>query len=194
MIIGIDIDDTIADTYEVQINYAHKYMIESLNREPVLKEANCTNPFYIKELCDWKNGEDINFLNKYYVKILNEIRPKTLAVEYLKKLHDEGNKLILITARWSPKDCDVEQITRNWIEKNNIPYDKLIVNAENKLIAAKQENIDVFIDDSFKNCQMISENGIKTYLMDSRTNKGLIDSKIERVYSWPHLYMKFSRI
>ena len=26
--------------------------------------------------------------------------------------------------------------------------------------------------------------------MDSRTNKELVDSKIERIYSWPHLYMK----
>lgn len=108
----------------------------------------------------------------------------------MQKLHDEGDKIILITARWKTNDIDVEEETKKWIKKNNIPCDKLVINAENKLVAAKQENIDVFIDDSFKNCQMVSEIGIKTYLMDSRTNRGLVDSKIERVYSWPHLYMK----
>ena len=194
MIIGIDIDDTITDTYEVLVNYAQEYSIDVLKKEPILKEGHCNNHFYTQHLLDWKNGEDINFLNEYYEKIITEVRPRTLAIKYLKKLHDEGKKIILITARWQPENLDVEVETKKWIEKYNIPCDKLIINAENKVIAAKQENIDVFIDDSFKNCQMVSEIGIKTYLMDSRTNKELVDSKIERIYSWPHLYMRLKEI
>lgn len=190
MILGIDIDDTITDTYEVLVSYAQEYSIDVLKNEPILKEGSCNNHFYTQYLYDWKNGEDIAFLNEYYEKVVNEVRPKTLALKYLKRLHDEGNKIVLITARWKPENFDVEKETKKWIEKYNIPCDKLIINAENKLVAAKQENIDVFIDDSLKNCQMVSEVGIKVYLMDSRTNKGLVDSKIERVYSWPHLYMK----
>ena len=123
---------------------------------------------------------------------MKEVKPKTLAVEYLQKLHNEGHKIVLITARWKAKEFDIREITKRWIEEHNIPYDKLIVNAENKLVAAKQENIDVFVDDTFKNCKMISDNCIKTYLMDSRTNRGFEDEKITRVYSWPHLYMKLN--
>ncbi len=190
MILGIDIDDTITDTYEVLVNYAQEYSIDVLKKEPILKEGPCRNHFYTQHLLDWKNGEDIDFLNIYYKKIVTEVKPRTLALKYLKKIHDEGNKIILITARWEPENFNVAEATKKWVEENNIPCDKLIINAENKVIAAKQENIDVFIDDSFKNCQMVSEVGIKTYLMDSRTNKGLLDSKIERIYSWPHLYMK----
>ena len=194
MIIGIDIDDTITDTYEVMVNYAQQYTIDVLNREPILREGNCNTHFYTQYLHGWKDGEDIEFLKEYYEKIINEVKPKTLAVEYLKKLHDEGHKIILITARWETEEANIEKLTQEWVESNNIPYDKLIINAENKLIAAKQENINIFIDDSFKNCKMVSESGIKTYMMDSRTNKGLIDEKIERLYSWPHLYMKLKEI
>ena len=190
MIIGIDIDDTISDTYEVMMNYAQQYTIDELKKEPILKNGNCNTHFYTQYLHDWKNGEDIKFLETYYKKIINEVKPRTLAVEYLKKLHNEGNKIILITARWETEGAEVEKLTKSWIEKYNIPCDKLIINAENKLIAAKQENIDIFIDDSFNNCKLVSDSGIKTYLMDSRTNKELIDQKIERIYSWPHLYMK----
>lgn len=190
MIIGIDIDDTITDTYEVMINYSQQYVIDVLKKEPILKEGNCAEAYYTRYLYDWKNEEDFDFLNIYYEKIMKELKPKTLAVEYLKRLHNEGNKIILITARWKSEKFDVEKCTIEWIKNNNIPYDKLIINAENKLIAAKQEKIDVFIDDTFKNCKMIADNGIKTYLMDTRVNRGLIDNKIERVYSWPHLYMK----
>lgn len=192
MIIGIDIDDTITDTYEVMVNYAQKYTIEVLKREPILEEINCDNHFYTKSLHNWKDEEDLEYLNQYYEKIVNEVRPRTLAVEYLEKLHNEGNKIVLITARWESNKFDVTELTKQWIETNGIPCDKLVINAQNKLIAAKQENVDVFIDDSFSNCQMVSNAGIKTYLMDTRINKGLVDEKIERIFSWPHLYMKLN--
>lgn len=191
MIIGIDIDDTISDTYEVMMNYAQEYTIDVLKREPILNEsADCSNHFYTKYMHNWKDDEDLDFLNLYYEKILKEVRPRTLAIEYLRKLQEEGNKIILITARWESDFFDVRKTTENWIKENNIPCDKLIINAENKLIAAKEENVDVFIDDSFSNCEMVSNGGIKSYLMDSRVNKGLKNEKIERIYSWPHLYMK----
>ena len=49
MIIGIDIDDTISDTYEVMMNYAQEYTINVLKREPILNEsADCSNHFYTK--------------------------------------------------------------------------------------------------------------------------------------------------
>lgn len=190
MIIGIDIDDTITDSYEVIMNYAQKYTIEVLKREPILKEENCNSHFYTKSLHGWNENEDIDFLNQYYENVVKEVRPRTLAIKYLQKIKQEGNKIILITARWESDKFDVTELTKQWVNTNNIPCDKLIVNAQNKLIAAKQEKVDVFIDDSFSNCKMIADAGIKAYLMDSRTNKGFKDKNIERIFSWPHLYMK----
>ncbi len=192
MIIGIDIDDTIAGTYEVMINYSQKYMIDVLKKEPILADITCSEAYYTRQLYGWKNDEDLEFLKNYYEKIMNEVKPKTLAVEYLQKLHNEGNKIVIITARWEAEQFDIKELTKKWLKKNNIPYDKLIVNAENKLIPCKNENVDVFIDDTFKNCKTIADNGIKTYLMDSRMNRGFKDEKITRVYSWPHLYMKLT--
>lgn len=52
----------------------------------------------------------------------------------------------------------------------------------------KNYNIEVFIDDSMKNCNQLSESGIKTYVFDTRINENIeCDSKIKRVYSWLHL-------
>ena len=195
MIIGIDIDDTITDTYEVMMNYAQEYTIEVLKHEPLINETNsCTNHLYVQYLHTWKNGEDLEFLKEYYEKIITEVRPKTLALKYLNKLHEQGHKIVLITARWETDYTDIVGLTKEWLERNNVPYDKLIVNAENKAIAAKQENIDIFIDDSFKNCQMVSDLGIKSYLMDTRTNRELLDNRIKRIYSWPHFYDIFEKM
>lgn len=192
MIIGIDIDDTIADTYEVMFNYAQEFTVNYLKRDAAIKQLNdCKTHMYIKELFDWNNEEDMPYLEQYYEKIIINTKPKTLAIDYLNKLKEEGNKIVIITARWTADFVDVEKLTREWIEKYRIPCDKLIINAENKLIAAKQENIDMFIDDSFKNCKAISDSGIKTYIMDTRVNRAFSDEKIERVFSWPHLYQRF---
>lgn len=190
MVIGIDIDDTIADTCEVLLNYAQEYTINVLKKEPILKEGSCNTHYYVQYLHGWENGEDIDFLNEYYERVLIETKPKTLSIKYLQKLHDEGHKIVLITARWETDKFDVRKTTEEWVKSHNVPCDKLIINAENKLIACKNENVDLFIDDSFSNCQMVSKSGIKTFLMDTRANSGLKDENIERVFSWPHIYMK----
>ncbi len=193
MIIGIDIDDTITDTYEVLFNYAQEYTVDILKKEPIIQDvSNCNTHFYTKSIYQWTDEEEVVFWKLYYEKFIQNVRPKTLSLKYLQKLKEENNKIVLITARWQPKEFElnVEKETKEWIEKNHIPYDKLVINAINKEKVAKQENIDVFIDDSFKNCQAISNIGIKTYIMDSRTNKDLNRGDIERVYSWPHVYMK----
>lgn len=193
MIIGIDIDDTITDTYEVMFNYGQEYTANVLKREPIISNVNnCNTHFYTKSIYNWTDDEEKRFFELYYEKIIRNVNPKTLALEYLQKIKEDNNKIVLITARWQPEefDLDVEKETRNWIEKNNIPYDKLVINAINKEEIAKQEKIDVFIDDSFFNCQAVSDVGIKTYIMDTRVNKELNREDIERVYSWPHVYMK----
>lgn len=193
MIIGIDIDDTITDTYEVMFNYAQEYTVNVLKKEPIIKEVNlCNTHSYIEALYDWTEEEDKEFWKLYYEKNLKEVKPKTLALECLQKLQKEGYKIILITARIQPNNyhLDVQNETEKWLERNNIPYDKLIINGRHKEKIAQEENIDIFIDDSFHNCQAVSDVGIKTYIMDTRVNRGLDTKNIERVYSWPHVYMK----
>lgn len=195
MIIGIDIDDTITDTYEVMMNYAQEYTLDVLGREPIINETNsCQNHLYTQYLHNWGKEEDIRFLELYYEKVVKEVRPRTLAIKYLNKLKEEGHKIILITARWETEYADITTLTKEWLKENNVPYDKLVVNAENKQIAAKQENLDIFIDDSFKNCQMVADIGVKSFLMDSRTNRNLEDERIKRLYSWPHFYSVFKNM
>ena len=69
-------------------------------------------------------------------------------------------------------------------------YDKLVLDSQNKVAVAKENHIDIFVDDSIKNCTEMANAGIKTYMMDTIVNKDFENENIERVYSWPHLYQK----
>lgn len=188
MNIGFDIDDTITDTFGVMFAYGQKYTIEDLGKCANLKKTSgFTNHLYCQTMHGWNKEETDNFFKKYYKSILTETEPFMFAIETIKKLKKEGHKIILITARWDFGDVVVKDLTEKWLKEKEIPYDVLLVNAGTKKEAAMQNKLDVFVDDSFENCVSVAEIGIKTYIMDSRYNKELEDSRIKRVYSWPHL-------
>ncbi len=188
MVIGLDIDDTITDTFGVMFGYGQKYTIEELKRsaEPV-KTAGFTNHFYCQEMHGWTEEESEKFFEKYYSDIINNTEPFMFAIETIRKFKQAGHKIVLITARWDFGDVSVREVTEKWLEQQQIPYDVLVVNAKTKQEAALENKLDIFVDDSFENCKSVSNVGIKTYIMDTRYNKGLEDEKIKRVYSWPHL-------
>ncbi len=194
MNIGIDIDDTISNTYETVIPYAQKYTIEELHRSGVFnQEHDLVTHIYAKYLHNWSDDEEETFWYKYYTQILKEVSVKSLASENIKKLI-KNNKIYLITARWENEKKEIEQVTRKWLKENDIIYDKLILNAEDKVEIAQKNNIDVFIDDSFRNCKALSDAGIRTFIMDSKVNGKFNDERITRVYSWPHVCQEISKI
>lgn len=191
MNIGIDIDDTIANTYDVLFNYAQNYTINDINKEIKDINRNSNTHMYCKDFHEWNEIEEKKFFDKYYQEMLISVKPKMFAVENIKKLQENGNNIYLITARFLADNFAVENLTTEWLKKYNIPYNELILNAQNKVNIAKDKNIDVFIDDSIKNCIEMAQSGIKTYMMDSMVNRDFeISYNIERVYSWPHLYQK----
>lgn len=195
MNIGIDIDDTISETFESLLPYSQKYTIEDLKRESnINSRADLANHLYIVYMNGWNEQEAVAFWEKYYAEILKGLNIKKFASDVINKLKQEGHKIYLITARWDMRADNVEEITKKWLENNNIQYDGLFLNASDKLKLAKENNIDIFIDDSFKNCKNIVDNSdIKVYMMNSRVNESLNDDKIKRVFSWPEIYDLINR-
>ncbi len=194
MNIGIDIDDTISNTYEIMFNDAQKYTIEKLGRNGQIYKENLKTHMYCKEMHNWTDKETADFLDEYYESIMKEVKPIKYVSEIIKKLKDEGNTIYLITARFQNEKFDIEKVTKEWLRNNKIIYDKLFLNCDTKTNIVKKNNIDIFIDDSFKNCKEVSQMGVKTYLFNNIANEDFEDENIERVYSWPHLYQEITKI
>lgn len=194
MKIGIDVDDTITETYETMFAYAQEFNCSVLNRE-------CSyQPFYdlpchktLAFVHNWSKEELTKYYDMYYDKILENVKGKTLSKEYINKLKAENNEIIIITARPDTDKVDAFDVTKRWLERNGIEYDKIITNAEEKGSIAKENNIDIFIDDSMENCVDVSNYGIKSYIMDSRTNSKNYDERVKRIYSWPQFYQEIKK-
>lgn len=196
MIIGIDIDDTTVVTVKSMVKYGDKYDTEVLGRKASKDNlGKIKDRYYMKALYGWTEEEKFAFFDMYYKKVLEECYPLPNAVEMINKLKNEGNDIIFITARLTNiKNCDTENITKTTLEKNNIPYDKLIMNVDNKLEFCQKYGVEVFIDDSYETCSSLQSNGIKSYLMTTKMNGNIDSGDIERVFSWDEVYEKISNL
>ena len=196
MVIGIDIDDTTVVTVESMVKYGDKYDTEVLNREA--KKDNLgriKDRYYMKALYGWTEEEKFAFFDMYYKNVLEECYPLPNASEIINRLKQEGNEIIFITARLTNiKNCETEKITKETFRKYNIPYDKLIMNVDDKLKFCKENDVEIFIEDSYETCKNLQENGIKAYLMTTKMNRNIVDDKIERVSSWDEVYEKITNL
>ena len=164
MNIGIDIDDTLTDIRD-KLNlaaekYANELGKENKNEEDkYVEDSNNGNIYQIKYGFTYEELK--YFLSVIQEEITKKEEPRKNCVEIIRKLHNEGHKTYIITARDSEFHEDPYKLSKDWLDKNNIYYDELIVNARNKLEVCQRENIDLFIDDQLANCTKVSEAGIK---------------------------------
>lgn len=189
MKIGIDIDDTIAKTSEETDFWAEEYTEKILKRKFILKKGIILNPMWARELYGWNQEENDQFWDLYYEKIMSNVKPKEDAVESIYKLA-KNNEIIVITARWDRESGVIEKITQQWLQKYKIAYNQLFLGQLDKREVVRKNNIELFIDDSFKTCQQISEMNIKTMIMNSRINQNLQDDRLERVFDWKDILKK----
>ena len=198
MNIGIDIDDTLSNSFESVFADSQKFDIEKLGNSGKLENyGKINNHNYIETMYPhWTEKQINSFLKKYFINMLTKATAKTYASEILKKLKKEKNNIVIITSRYEvlPNSKLVENYTKKWLKNNNIPYDKLIMDAQNKLEAAKNANIDLFIDDSVSHCKKVQEGNIKTLLYTTIMNQNLDVPELDRVYSWPQIYAKYKNI
>lgn len=180
MRIGIDVDDTITNSYKAIIKEVSEYYHIDYNN-----------------LLDKKMGYD-EFLNnenfpnytvfafERYRHIMEKVEIKEDAVRFINKLHDEGNEIIFITARHHGEYDDPYAITFKYLSKHEIKFDKIITNRLDKDRVCLEEGIDLFIDDSISNCKKVKDAEINVLLFDAPFNQNTNDFK--RVYSWQEVY------
>ena len=140
----------------------------------------------------WQEVFHFNYQElKYFLKdiqeeITNKALPREYVVDVINKLKEDGNEIIIITARDYEFHDDPYKYSKDWLDKNSIYYDKLVVNARDKKEACVEEKIDLFIDDSESNCLKVESAGIKTIrVSNKKSNKDLISfNKWKDIYNY----------
>ncbi len=168
MVIGIDIDNTITNTHTTTMKYLAQYD---------------------KSCLDWHTlpyTKQAEFLTLYSDNILSECSLKDYVSEALNYLHNNGYKLIFITARSNRYSPNITTITQNYFAKYNIPYDDLIFNADyntSKGEIAHQNKVSLFIDDKEENLDTIAKYNIECLKFISPNSKKS-SSKYKTFTNW----------
>lgn len=180
MRIGIDVDDTIANSYENVIREVAAYYHKDFNE--LLERKMGYHDFFDND--EFPNYN--TFVFERYKHIIDKSVIKENAVRVINKLHEEGNEIIIITARHYGEYDDPYAITLKYLSKHEIEFDKIIVNKMDKGQVCIDENIDLFIDDSVSNCRKVKEAGVNVLLFDAPFNQD--NNEFKRVCDWKEVY------
>lgn len=184
MKIGIDIDGVILDYERVLKTYGDLYDFIELKKNGVINR----NEQYLRNRYDWTEEERMNFVNSSFLKLSKQAPLIPGAKDVINMLKKEGNEFIIISSRGGMIE-EMQETAMEKFKEANLSFDKYYWKQVDKLEAAKKENIDIMIDDSYEVCKKLSENGIKViYFRDKEMKKLEQNSYLKEVSNWGEIY------
>ena len=179
MVIGIDMDDTICSTNERIIVEADKYDKEVLGGTGI-KDINA---YEFTEMMGWEKDMKGKFFADCLEFIMDHAVIKRGAHDVINYLHDEkGWKIIIISFRKDKYLKDPYKLTKDWLDRHDIHYDKILVNTGTKQDECIENNVKLFIDDKESHCEDVSKEGIDVLLFTNEYNHD--EKRFKRVDNW----------
>ena len=184
MKIGIDIDGVILDYERVLKTYGDLYDFIELKKDGIINRSE----HYLRNRYDWTDEERMNFVNKYFLKLSKQTPLIPGAKVVIDMLQKEGNELIIISARGGMIE-EMKDVALEKFKEEDISFNKYYWKQDDKLEVAKNERIDVIIDDSYDVCKKLSLNGIKTIYFRDKDMKVLEQNEnLKEVSNWGEIY------
>ncbi|AGB41313.1 hypothetical protein Halha_1368 [Halobacteroides halobius DSM 5150] len=182
-IIGVDIDAVLTDEGTGTDNIWHQKICNYFNLEERKEQV-----YDFRDAYGLTLEEIEEFMATEGRKIFANVSPLTEAKEVLADLQQQGCTIILVTARAKEHN----QVTLDWLDEHQIPFDKLI-HSEEKANICQAEGIELFIDDRVSNLLPIKELGIPVLLMDMDHNQSF-KGPIPRVHNWQEIKEQLEQI
>jgi hypothetical protein len=191
MKIAIDIDGVILNTENLFLVYAELYDIK-LGKIKMKNKCGCT----VEEKYDWTEEEVYHFWRQNLIKMTEEAELMPGAKIVINKLKEEGHTLIINTARGmdngikneKKNDKIIDSAKEKFIEQN-LQFDKYYWGVADKSIPCIEENVDVMIDDNYKNCINVASKKIHVlYFREIAAPEIKNNEYIHEVHNWGEIY------
>lgn len=185
MRIGIDLDGVIFDSELDYRIYSELYDFLELNQNSIRDN----NELRFQDRFNWTEEQMKEFFEIFNVKVVKEANFMPGAKQVLKMLKDDGHELVLITARGGLHKIVID-ITKDRLKDAGLDiFDRYYWAVETKDDICVNEEIDIMIDDYYKNCQSISNRGVKTiYFKDAESKDIEENENLKVLYNWGEIY------
>ncbi|MBO6194976.1 MAG: hypothetical protein J6O56_01370 [Bacilli bacterium] len=168
MRIGIDIADTIIDVWPTIMKRANEF-----NEKYIQNEITSEKWVYLPEhYYGWDSEQTKKFWDLYRENVTFSAPLNKYVYEALDEFKKIGIEIYFITAKTNEEYKNLENSIINLLGKYNLPYDKIIVQAENKGKICNDNDIVCLIDDSFDNCSKANFYDIDSILINKPYNLG----------------------
>lgn len=190
MRIGLDIDGVITNVGQFTVDYFTKFCVENDIKYSVGEiDYLLSNTFNVTQ------EQEKTFWNKYLKWYSENEKARPFASEIIRKLKNEGHEIYIITARWLTNRDDnigeqMRNIVKDWLNKNDIVYDKLIFSKadnERKIKEITDNKIDIMVEDSPRNIIELSKI-VPVICYNAEYNRNCNGNNITRCYSWYDIY------
>lgn len=177
MRVGVDIDGVLADSLPLWVKELNNYFRQNKSLQEIQLQDICrTYEITAKELQGFLHGRG-RFL-------MTSPPPFAGASYYLNQLKKDHSVFIV-----SARDERYGKETRDWLYKNNLPYDEiLLLGSHDKREACLKKDLNVMIEDTLKISVEVSTVGVPVLLMDAPYNQGALPETVYRTHSWQEIY------
>lgn len=157
------------------LNYYPDCWVDFINRET---QSNFKNKNECKKELSPKKYA---FLKDKYRKsnFKANLRVRNDALELLKHLRDEGYSIVIVTRRPFEDYPSLADMTRKWLDKNNVPYDMLVKKSVGSF--KRFSNLDFHIEDEIEDANLIASAGYKIFLCGKHYDKKIVHPNVTRV-------------
>lgn len=181
MRIGIDIDGVLCDSTKDLSGRVIRW-----NRENGSKYKERDSKYW-ETILDWSEEDYRDFIRKYCKDILLNVGVSKEAKRMINNWKNSGFEIFIITSRCTD-DCgnDLENVTYDWLKKNNINVNYIITSVYNKGEFCRTNKIDFMIDDKIRNIKDCIENSEVTrpILFTGISKNDNVDYKKYEVDNW----------
>lgn len=167
MKIAVDLDDTLS------IVPRKKYIEAYLSRKNLPFRIVDPDAQKMVELCDWTEEDAKAFLNDGGLVVFTDAEVRRGARETLAKWRSAGHEITILTSRPQSWFQNPELLSRDWLQKRKIPYDKLVARCSDKGMYCAEHGISVLIDNDVSNCLSVQNRGMYAILALGKHTSGL---------------------
>lgn len=185
MIIGIDIDEILADwVSRVAESHNQKYGTS-------LKKADF-HSYKFWEVWGGTREEAIEKIYSFMEEHIEKVSPVTGSIEAIRTLKNGGHELHVITGR---RNEFINQ-TKRWLDQHfpeiftGVYFTNHYTNngvSLRKIDICKEMGIEVLIEDDVVHALDVAQDGVQVLLMDYPWNQGISHTNLKRVFSWEEI-------
>ena len=186
MMVGLDIDDVVADFIEPFLRVVEKKLGNGPIHMDSITDLSFKEHPYLSEEAVWKCMEEVSYDPAFWRNLAPLISPQEW--QELDRLSRKG-ELVFVTHRYERETYSIHEVTCEWLKEHGVSSPIVRFTQECKSDLVQELGVALFMDDRHENCAAVAEKTAAVVLMPHRLyNQSFSHPRVKRVQNFKDLF------